>query len=230
MAAAFTFKVRTRGTTEFLNFTSAELRRAWRPAGFRLAQRFFAFHTRKKLRGGGERNIRATRRGWLSRGRPGNPRFRDVSQQGNKTTLEMDFRGAVAITHEKGERQRAEAGRYFVLPMPAARTTRGKLKAGAKRALERSRALIREGLQRRDLRTKRERQGVLFPIRSGGRIFLAQRVGRQLRLLFHLQKTLTYRERLDYFETWNEYRPQALDVYRKEVRRIIGGIRAGRVR
>ena len=230
MAGEISLQIKSKGTIDFLKFTSKELSRAWKPASFRLAQKFFTFHTKKKLRGGGDQNLRATRKGWLSAQRPGSPRFTSVKDSGSGAVLEMDFRGAVALTHQEGLRQRAKAGGYFVLPLPAARTTRGKVKLTAKKALERSQNLIKEGIRRRDLKTKRERKGILFPIKSGSRIFLAQRVGQRVVFLFHLQKTLSYKERLDYFESWGEYTPAAIDEFRRQVARIVGGIRSGRVR
>jgi hypothetical protein len=130
------------------------------------------------------------------------------------STLHIRMLGGPAKAHELGLTLTARG--EFPVPLPAAKDSRGRVANWAKKLLRQRRHVALARSAGMDLVGK---QLVRIVARDGRRYLALLRPSRKgkerLQLLFHLQKIIRQRPRLEFISTWRAFEPKAAAIYRQ---------------
>lgn len=234
--APLTIKVESEALRAYLRNVPLAVTRGMAAAAERAGIRFLGFHRQERLRsekvrssgplagtGGARKPGQGPGSGFIGR--------RTLFVHGDRVenvTLTMELRSAAAIRFEKGGTVDARAGGYLTIPMPVAKDARGKLDPRYRRLLRESRFAREAGSEGFDVFAKKTKKGrqrqlralITVKSRRTGNLFLARlrpnAQGRaRLEYVFHLQKQVQVRPRLEFVKTWKKYEPKAVAIYRQ---------------
>ena len=210
MAAPLEIQIDSKRLQKILAASPKELYKALKSAARDIGRRFLSHHRAKRMSGPLGQRVLATKKGLKSH-------FKyDVSGTTlNSLKVEMGTRSRVAIEHEKGRKLRAKGTAYMTIPMPAAKTAKGRTTKRAKKLLMNAKHVHQAPQAGFGLRHKGRRvKDKLFLIRArDGRKYLAtaktgaKSKGKQLiTLWFHLKKSAQLRPLLDFEGLWETWR------------------------
>jgi hypothetical protein len=140
----------------------------------------------------------------------------------NDLKLSMFITSGAAVQHEIGAIMSAKnPSRLLPVPMPAAKRANGSLTAKAKGLLRDFRHQSNAASAGFDLVRKRSRnkRSGLFQLTSrDGRKFLVERSrDGGLTFFFHLEQRIKLKPRFLFYETWRQFTPKAMQIFRQSL-------------
>jgi hypothetical protein len=229
--APITLKIESEPLRKYLRGVPAYVSRGMAAAAVRAGQRFLTYHRRLRL----SAKTVAEQGPLVGTGKPSNKETREPGQgfvgrrffyvtgdSVENSTLSIRALGGPLKAHELGLTLTAKG--EFPVPLPAAKDSRGRVAGWAKRLLKTRRTTVRTWRRHRGLALSAGmdlggRQLVVFTARNGKR-YLATVNGlakgrERIKLLFHLQKTVRQRPRLEFISTWRSFEKKAAAIYRQ---------------
>ncbi len=213
MADGLNIKINTKRLEKALKTSPEELNRVMPGVAFDIGKRFRGTFRAKRLRG--PPGVRGTRQGLLK-----DSAFNiDVSGSNfSQLRLKVSSRSPIAFLHEKGGITPGKKGGSLAVPFSSLSKAERK---SARQLLRQSSRVLQARSAGFDLVTNKGsklKSLELFVTKGkGGTALLVQRVGKRLRVLFHLQRRVRNRPLLGFFDTWNENRPQAIKLFNRGI-------------
>jgi len=227
MAEFIDVKFRSEALRATLKGIPPALAKGYAAAAQRAGERFLRYHRKQRLSAqrvepSGPLFAKGTQR---KLGQPSGPGFigrRTIAIVGtslDNLRLELRMPGAVARTHEEG--RTVESKGYLPVPMPAAKDSKGRVAAWAKKLLKQERNILQareEGFN--IFKGKRRLRGLVRITAKSGKKYIARinpgKKGQdRLTLLFHLERRVRNKPRLGFIQSWREFRGQAIRIFRQ---------------